>query len=142
MAIKMVELTSIDARRFSKRSEKTVNIRIDNNSTVTLITRTGEDEANVEFRYTASYGSVGVIKIEGTLLYQGNAGELVEKWSASGNMPDKVASEVHTAIMRACVPEAVMISRDLHLPPPIPMPQINVSKQKGKKSQSSGMEVA
>ena len=142
MPVKMVEFSSIDARRFSKRTEKPVNIRIDNNSTVTLITETDSGDANVEFRYTASYGSVGVIKIEGTLVYQGNASELVNKWSSSGNMPDKVASEIHTAIMRACVPEAVLISKDLHLPPPIPLPQVNISKKKSKGKPSSGMEVA
>lgn len=143
MAVRMVELTSIDARRFTRRGEKQANIRIDNNSTVTLISQTGEEEADVEFRYTASYGSVGVIKIEGRLVFHGDAAELTQKWSSSGNMPDKVASEIHTAIMGTCVPEAVMVSRDLHLPPPIPLPQINIQKKKGgKKQQSSGMEVA
>ena len=142
MTVKMVELSSIDARRFSRRSEKTGNIRIDNNSTVTLITETDKDEAEVEFRYTASYGSVGVIKIEGTLIFQGKVSELVSKWRSTNNMPDKVASEIHTAIMRTCVPEAVFISRDLHLPPPIPLPQVNISKKKGRSKPSSGMEVA
>ncbi len=142
MTVKMVELSSIDARRFSRRTEKTGNIRIDNNSTVTLITETSKDEAEVEFRYTASYGSVGVIKIEGILIFQGKASELVSKWRSTNNMPDKVASEIHTAIMRTCVPEAVFISRDLHLPPPIPLPQVNISKKKGRSKQSSGMEVA
>ena len=142
MTVKMVELTSIDARRFSRRSEKTGNIRIDNNSTVTLITETGKDTAEVEFRYTAGYGSVGVIKIEGTLVYEGKIGDLVDKWRSTNNMPDKVASEIHTAIMRTCVPEAVFISRDLHLPPPIPLPQVNISKKQKKGKQSSGMEVA
>ena len=143
MSVKNVELTSIDARRFTRRGEKPSNIRIDNNSTVTLISQVGEDEADVEFRYTASYGSVGVIKIEGRLVFNGNAAELVSKWSSTGNMPDKVASEIHTAIMGTCVPEAVMVSRDLHLPPPIPLPQINIQKKKpGKSKPSSGMEVA
>ena len=142
MAIKVVEMTSIDARRFSRRSEKPANIRIDNNSTVTLITETKEDQAEVEFRYTASYGSVGVIKIEGVLVYEGDVSELATKWRATNNMPDKAASEIHTAIMRTCVPEAVFLSRDLPLPPPIPLPQINISKKKGKSKPSSGMEVA
>ena len=35
MSIKTVDLTSIEARRFSKRDEKIRNVRIDNNSTVT-----------------------------------------------------------------------------------------------------------
>jgi len=54
-----------------------------------------------------------------------------------------MAGEVHTAIMRTCMPEAVMISRTLKLPPPIPIPPVPVGKQKKKgKTVSSGMEVA
>ena len=141
MPVKGVDLTSIDARRFAKKGERMVNVRIDNNSTVTLISEINEKEVNVDFRYTASYGSLGLIKIEGTIVYEGEASSIANKWGQSGNMPDEIASEIHTAIMRTCVPEAVLISRDLKLPPPMPMPQVNISKKKSKK-QSSGMEVA
>ena len=141
MPVKSVDITSIDAKRFSKRGERVVNVRIDNNSTVTLITEINEKEANIDFRYTANYGGIGVIKIEGTIMFEGDASSLANKWGQTGNMPDEVASEIHTAIMRTCVPEAVLISRDLKLPPPMPMPQVNISKKKSKKP-SSGMEVA
>jgi len=141
MPIKGIDLTSIDARRFAKKGERMVNVRIDNNSTVTLISEVNEKEVNVDFRYTASYGSLGLIKIEGTIVYEGDASSIANKWGQSGNMPDEIASEIHTAIMRTCVPEAVLISRDLKLPPPMPLPQVNISKKKSKKP-SSGMEVA
>jgi hypothetical protein len=78
------------------------------------------------------------------LIYVGDAPALAQQWSSKSNMPDEIASEIHTAVMRACVPEATMISRDLHLPPPFPLPQINIQrKDKGKSSAaSSGMEIA
>jgi hypothetical protein len=143
MSIKALELTSVEARRFTKRDEKVRNIRIDNNSTVTLITEINDKEANIDFRYTANYGGVGIIKIEGTLIYEGDAAALAQQWSAQANMPDEIASEIHTAVMRMCVPEATMISRDLKLPPPFPLPQINIQRKgKGKDASSSGMEVA
>ncbi len=143
MSIKALELTSVEARRFTKRDEKVRNIRIDNNSTVTLITEINDKEANIDFRYTANYGGVGMIKIEGSLIYEGDAAALAQQWSTKANMPDEIASEIHTAVMRTCVPEATMISRDLKLPPPFPLPQINIQrKDKGKSTTSSGMEVA
>ena len=144
MSVKALELTSVEAIMFTKRDEKIRNIRIDNNSTVTLITELNDKEANIDFRYTANYGGVGIIKIEGTLIYIGDAPALAQQWSSKANMPDEIASEIHTAVMRACVPEATMISRDLKLPPPFPLPQINIQrKDKGKGSAaSSGMEVA
>jgi len=56
-------------------------------------------------------------------------------------MPENVASEIHTAIMRTCMPEAVLIARDLNLPPPMPLPNVNISKQK-KDGKTFGPEVA
>lgn len=141
MSIKNVDLTSIEARRFSKRNEKIRNVRIDNNSTVTLITELNDSEATIDFRYTANYGGIGMIKIEGTMLFEGDAPALAQQWGSNNNMPNEIASEVHTAIMRVCVPEAMLISRDIKLPPPFPLPQVNIQK-KNKTQASSGMEVA
>ncbi len=141
MPIKHFELTSIDGKRFSKMGEKPRNIRIDHNSTVTLIVETSDREANVDFRFTATYSGLGVIKIEGSLIYEGDAPALAKQWSTEGKMPDKVAGEIHTTIMNNCIPEAVMIARDVRLPPPIPMPKVNIrGKQAGRPS--SGVEVA
>jgi hypothetical protein len=142
MPVKNVDLTSIEARRFSKREEKIRNVRIDNNSSVTLITELNDSEVSIDFRYTANYGGVGLIKIEGTIIYQGNASEIAQQWGAKSNMPNDVASEIHTAIMRVCVPEATLISRDIKLPPPIPLPQVNIQKGKKQPTASTGMEVA
>ena len=41
-------------------------------------------------------------------------------------MPNQVAGHIHTAVMHACVPEAVSIAKDLGLPPPIPLPQVRL----------------
>jgi len=143
MPVKDVQLTAIDAKRFSQRGEKMRNVRIDNNSTVTLITKSGETESEVSFRYTANYGGIGTIRIEGTLLFNGDSDKLITQWQKSGNMPNEIASEIHTAIMRVCVPEAVMVSRDIKLPPPLPLPQINIQGKKKKDADGqAGIEVA
>jgi hypothetical protein len=139
MPVKSLELTSIDAKRFAKSGERFRNVRVDHNSTVTQVIPQGDDLALVEFRFTANYTGIGVIKIEGSLRFEGEARPLAEMWSKSGKMSDQVASEIHTAIMNACIQEAVIIARDLRLPPPIPLPIVNV-KSGGRKS--SGVEVA
>ncbi len=141
MTVKFVELVSIDAKRFSKRGERLGQVRIDNNSTVTLVTEISDKEANVDFRYTATYGPIGTIKIEGKIVYEGDAPSLAKQWSSNMEMPENVASEIHTAIMRTCMPEAVLIARDLNLPPPMPLPNVNISKQK-KDGKTFGPEVA
>ncbi|MDD3493616.1 MAG: hypothetical protein PHZ19_09000 [Candidatus Thermoplasmatota archaeon] len=125
MNIKNMQLSSVEARRYSRSQQPVRNVRIDHNSTVTLFTPTGKQEAQVEFEYTASYGPLGLVKLSGEFIYESSdAREVAERWSESKNMPNEVASRIHTAIMHFCLPEAVMISRDLRLPPPIPMPQV------------------
>src|SRR3989442_8471042 len=77
MGIKSFELSTIDARRLARVGQRLQNVRIDHNSTVTLITEAGEKEATVDFRFTANYRAieegVGDIRIEGTLVYEGKA---------------------------------------------------------------------
>ncbi len=115
------------------------NVRVDHNSTVTQVILKDDELASVEFRFTANYTGIGIIKIEGSLQYEGNAVSLSEMWSKAGKMPNEVASEIHTAIMNSCIQESVIIAKDLRLPPPIPLPVVNI-KSGGKRS--SGIEVA
>lgn len=138
MTVKSLELTSIEARRFARPNERHAQIRIDHNSTVTVVKETGPGEASVEFRYTATYGGIGVIRLEGTLAYTGDAHALYEQWTASNQMPQEVASEIHTAVMRVCVPEAVGIAKNLNLPPPIPLPTVRFDQQAGGKPPAGG----
>lgn len=130
MPVKSFALSAIDARRLARPGQRVQNLRIDHNSTVTLITELNEREANVDFRFTANYRAteevVGVVRIEGTLLWDGRGRDLAKQWGATNQMPNEVASEIHTTIMSVCVPETVLLARDLQLPPPIPIPQVNV----------------
>lgn len=143
MPIKSIEISSIEGRRFLKRNEKMTNVRIDNNSSVTRITEINNREADVEFRYTATYGGAGIITIEGAMVFEGNATELASMWVQENNIPSEAASAIHTAIMRVCVPEAVIVSRDLKLPPPLPLPKINITDPKKQRTAAAaGMEVA
>lgn len=147
MPVKGFELTGIDGKRMYKAGEPLGNLRIDNNGTVTLVTELSEKEAAMDFRFTTNYVAqqrvIGVIEIEGKVLFEGDARAIVREWSGQHRMPDPVASEVLTVIMNNCIPEATVIARDLRLPPPIPIPPVQVQSagqpQKGKRG---GMEVA
>ena len=72
MPIKTFEFSSVDGRRFVKPTDRWVNLRVDHNSTVTLISELGDRQASVDFRFTANYHAseavVGLIQIEGNLL--------------------------------------------------------------------------
>lgn len=120
-----MELTGIDAKRYSRVNERHGQIRIDHNSTVTLVKEIAPNEASVEFRYTATYGPIGVIRIEGAMVYTCDAKAFEEQWRATSQMSPEVASEIHSTVMRVCVPQAVGVAKDLQLPPPIPLPAVN-----------------
>lgn len=116
---------NLEARRLVRLEQRAVQVRIDNNLMVTTIRPHQADAAQVEFNYTATYGSLGFIKIEGEFVYAGpQAAQLAKDWEAKRQMPGEVASEIHTSIMHACIPEAVMLARTVQLPPPIPLPQV------------------
>ena len=142
MKIKNIQLKSIEARRYINRNERPKQVRIDHNSTVSQMTDEADNQTTIEFQYTASYGPVGMIKLEGSLLYENDDAKKISKeWKETRKMPNQIASHIHTAVMHACVPEAVGIAKDLGLPPPIPLPQVKLG-QDPKKGQVAGPEVA
>jgi len=142
MPVTKTEILNLEARRGGTAGKK-MNLRIDNNSSISMISLVSPEEARVDFRYNATYSGLGNIAIEGRLFFSGEAKELYESWSETGNMPEKSASEIHSAIMRSCLPIAVLLSREVKLPPPLPIPTIEVKKKGGKKkSEPSGIEVA
>lgn len=139
MPVTGMELLSLEGRRFAKSGERLRNVRVDNNSTVTQILPKDANSATVEFRFTANYSGVGVITLEGALHYQGEASVLADTWAKSGQMPPDMANEIHRAIMTFCLQESAILARDLRLPPPFPLPVVNV---KGGGKESTGVEVA
>ena len=135
-----MEIRAMEARRYIKDLSRPMNIRIDHNSSVTLFSVVEKNVANVEFEYTASFGPVGLIKFEGGFIYEGkDAEEIAKRWQNKKNMPNEIASQIHTAILHFCVPEAVFIARELKLPPPIPLPQVKFEEKK--KRDKSGPEI-
>ncbi|RKX96283.1 MAG: hypothetical protein DRP55_09895 [Spirochaetes bacterium] len=141
MKIRNLELRSIEARRYTSLNERPKQVRIDHNSSITNISATSDTQATVEFQYTASFGPIGMIKFEGSLLYENDdAKKIAKEWASTRKMPDAVASRIHTAIMHASVPEAVGIAKNIGLPPPIPLPQVRLGSNP--KVGQSGPEVA
>lgn len=141
MKIKNLRLKSIEARRYTSLEERPKQVRIDHNSSITNISDVKDKQANIEFQYSASYGPVGMIKLEGLMTYESDdAKKIANNWNETRKMPNEVASRIHTTIMHACVPEAVGIAKSLGLPPPIPLPQVKLGSSP--KHGQSGPEVA
>ncbi|MCD6462004.1 MAG: hypothetical protein J7L61_04605 [Thermoplasmata archaeon] len=129
MPIKGFEIKAVEAKRLAPPGPQR-GVRVDHNSTVTSIVPKGDDEAVVAFRFTATYGPLGFITVEGEITYRGDAEALVREWQENRKMPDAAAQEIHSAIIGNCITEAVVLAREVRLPPPIPLPQVNIQKYK------------
>ncbi len=142
MTVSRTELLNVEAKRAGMIGQK-MNIRIDINSNVSQIYYLPEEEiARVDFRFVATYTGLGTVNIEGRITYKGEAKDLYEKWTETGQMPEGPAQEIHSTIMKTCMPVAVILSREVNLPPPMPLPPVNIKGKKPKRTQSSGIEVA
>jgi hypothetical protein len=139
--IKSFETNGIEAKRFSKSGERVANIRIDQNSNIIQIVKSTNDVASIDFRFTANYVGLGYIKIEGQMTVSGDVDTMIADWSKDGNMNPDDANIVHNTIVSNCLPTALLVARDVKLPPPFPLPRINIQK-KGEPRPSSNVEVA
>jgi hypothetical protein len=136
----------MDAKRFTKLGERVPQLRVDQNTAITSITALSDKEASMEFRFVVNYVGVGVIKLEGKLVWDGEAKAIASQWSEKHTLPNEVFGPVLAAAYANCMPATVTIARDIGLPPPLPPPpmsgrQAAAGQGKGKDHHSS-MEVA
>jgi len=141
--IKGWEISSIEAKRFSKIGERMPNVRIDHNSTVLSVQPVNETDVSIDFRFTVNYTSMGYIRLDGRIIVADDEGQpekISTEWTHTNNLPVDIANVVHSAVISNCITIATILSRDIQMPPPLPLPQIDLSQKKGQSEK--GMEVA
>ncbi|MCG7844315.1 MAG: hypothetical protein MIO90_02655 [Methanomassiliicoccales archaeon] len=141
MQIKSIETTAIESKRFSKTGEKMVNIKIENNSAITQVSKGEGDISYIDFRFTANYTGLGYIKIEGHITVSDLGEKMMDDWRRTNNLPVEDANIVHNAVVSNCMITALIIAREIKLPAPMPIPRINMQK-KPEIRPSDGVEVA
>ncbi len=123
---------SIEAKRLSPANG---SINISNNSTVTDVSE-ADGKLVVGFAFTSKYEpNVGLIQIVGEITLsetKDNIKRAITEWKKSDkkNLPEDIAEKVHNAILPNCMVEATILSRDIQLPAPIPVPQVTMGKKK------------
>jgi len=90
-----------------------------------------------EFNFKSKYEpEVGIIELEGDIIYLGDSKEVEEvlkSWKKDKKVPEAVMSQVLNTVLTKCNVEALILSREVTLPPPIPMPRVNINPQTKKK---------
>ena len=147
MPIKSFEVNSLEAKRYTKLGERVPQLRVDQNTAITSVTPASDKEAQLEFRFVISYVGVGVVKLEGRIVWEGDAKSLATQWADKRSLPNEVFGPVLGATYANCMPAAVTAARDIGLPPPLPPPKITQGMKAGAKGSrgkdhKSSIEVA
>ena len=83
------------------------------------------------FEFTSKYEpNVGNILFEGELLYledQKNVKEILTSWKKEKKIPKEIMAGLLNTILTKCNVQALILSQEVNLPPPIPMPKVQIA---------------
>ncbi|MBI2041247.1 MAG: hypothetical protein HYT16_04060 [DPANN group archaeon] len=117
-------------------------MKIENRPEITDITKgqfgfAGEKRelVGIQFKFTTSYGEkVGQIVIDGTLFYVApdkEMNQLVDEWKKNKEIKDDaIRLAVMNRILELAFLQAIPLSHQVKLPPPLSMPRVEPTKSK------------
>ena len=83
------------------------------------------------FEFTSNYEpNVGKILFEGELLYMEEpkkAKEILSSWKKDKKIPQELMGAMLNTILTKCNVQALILSQQVNLPPPIPMPKVQMA---------------
>ena len=85
-----------------------------------------------KFEYTSDYEpKAGKILLSGDLIAvdeEPKAKEIVDEWKKSKKIPPEVMAQVLNSILTKCNIMAIILSREVALPPPVQLPKVQLKK--------------
>lgn len=110
-------------------------INISNNVTIkdvkeadTAFTSESQKGISFQFQFTSKYDQgVGEILLEGNVLYMGKKEEvkkIISAWKKEKKIEKDIMKDILNTLLTKCNIEALIISREIGLPPPIPLPKV------------------
>jgi hypothetical protein len=123
-----------------RKSSAKGKMNIKNNVSIKNVEKTSlalgkdkQDGLRFEFEFTSDYEpEIGSIVINGDVVDIRDA-KVVEETVNAWNKDKKVAPEVMTPILNTvlskCNIQAIILSKDMSMPPPVPMPKVNTAPE-------------
>ncbi|MBI1935333.1 hypothetical protein HYS31_02730 [Candidatus Woesearchaeota archaeon] len=131
--------------KLSVEKKETPKGKVDINNNVTIKAleesdvKLGNDKQNVlrfVFEFTSKYEpSIGTILFEGELLYMEDAKkakDMLASWKKDKKLPKELMAALLNAILSKCNVKALILSQEVNLPPPIPMPKVQMAQEADK----------
>lgn len=134
MSILGVNFTKIDAERKAPIKGK---ISINNNILITDVKKhdfelSGQNSIKVKFKFTAKYDpNVGTIEISGDTMFLDNPKkieEILTEWKKDKKLNQDILAEVMNSLLTKCNVEALIVGREVGLPPTLNMPKVKIKE--------------
>ncbi len=134
MAIVALNFTKITAEKLKGTKGK---INISNNVSITEVEKTklslgnkSQEGLKLTFMFSSKYEpKLGSIDLLGNLIYleeQTKIEEILAGWKKEKKLPKDVMKETLNAILSRSNIQALLLSREINMPPPVPMPKVKV----------------
>ena len=134
MSIVGFNFTKINAER---KQSIVGAVNISNNIQISDVTEAklgiGGDRGaiKVTFKFTSDYApNLALMVFEGDVLYLVEAKqtqEILDGWKKSKNLPPQLAANVMNHVLDRCNIQALLVSKDLNLPSPVPLPKVQMN---------------
>ena len=128
--------SKIEGERFEVPPPK--GLRVDVRMNVIAYEAQPDGSFRVRFSLHVQYGNLGMLRLDGYLKVEDVEESLRKRWLREGKIPEEAMVQIHTTLTRICIPDAVVFSKFLNLPPPVPLP---VPPQAKKRKEDRGWEV-
>ena len=83
------------------------------------------------FVFTSKFApDFGEIKLEGDVIYietDKKCKEILKEWKKEKKVPQELLPTVLNAVLSKCAVQAIILSREINLPSPVPLPKVNVN---------------
>ena len=135
MPIAGINFTKISAER---KSELKGKININNNIVITDIKKMefklpNQESVKVEFDFNSKYEpNIGVILITGEVIIidqPKKVTDILDQWKKDKKLPDDILASVMNNLLTKCNIEAILMGREVGLPPTLNMPKVKVNKE-------------
>jgi hypothetical protein len=93
------------------------------------------------FKFTSTYEpAVGKIHLEGDLISMQDkkvVDEILKGWKKDKSIPEDVMKSILSTVLNKCNVQALVLSKDLNLPSPIPLPKVDIKKNTAETKQEA-----
>ncbi len=134
MSILGINFTKINAERKAAIKGK---ININNNIAITAVKKhdlkiPGQESLDIGFKFTAKYDpNIGTITIDGDAIIVDQpkkTEEILNQWKKDKKLPEDVLAQVMNNLLTKCNIEALVIGREVGLPPTLNMPKVKIKE--------------